>query len=75
MTGLELKLKRIQTGLRQYELAARVGISPTQLCEIERGRREASPELIQRIFKEINGESAASRKVRQQARQEYMDHE
>ncbi len=42
--GLELKIARLRAGLKQYELAARVGIPPTQLCEIEMGRRELPPD-------------------------------
>jgi len=53
MDGLELKLRRIESGLRQYEVAARVGIAPCRLSEIETGRREADPELLQRILKVI----------------------
>ena len=49
MTGLELKLKRIEAGLKQYEVAAKVGISPNKLCEIELGRREATTELLAHI--------------------------
>ena len=53
MTGLQLKLKRIKAGVKQYDLAARVGISPTTLCEIELGRRRALPELQKRILEAI----------------------
>ena len=48
-TGLEIKIARLRAGLKQYELAARLGISSTQLCEIELGRKVLSPELAQRI--------------------------
>jgi len=48
--GLELKIARLRAGLKQYELAAKVGIAPTQLCEIETGRRELPPELLDRIL-------------------------
>ena len=51
--GLELKIARLRAGLKQYELAARVGIAPTQLCEIETGRREVPPELLERILRVI----------------------
>lgn len=53
--GLELKIARLRTGLKQYQLAAKVGITPTQLCEIEAGRRQPSPELLKRIFQVIKG--------------------
>jgi transcriptional regulator with XRE-family HTH domain len=49
MTGLELKLKRIKAGLKQYEVAAQVGISANRLCEIELGRRKGPPDLLARI--------------------------
>lgn len=53
MRGLELKLRRIKTGLKQYEVAARVGISASRLCEIELGRRKVSPDLMARICKAL----------------------
>jgi len=52
--GLELKVARLRAGLKQYELAAKVGIAPTQLCEIETGRRELPPELLNRILRVIS---------------------
>ncbi len=52
--GLELKIARLRVGLKQFELAAKVGIASTQLCEIETGRREASPELLERILTAIS---------------------
>ena len=54
-TTLDLKTARIKAGLKQYEVAARVGIGPTQLCEIEMGRRVPSPQLVDRIRKVIRG--------------------
>lgn len=54
-TPLDLKIARIKAGLKQYKVAARVGIGPTQLCEIEMGRREPSPQLLERILKVIRG--------------------
>ena len=56
--GLELKIARLRAGLKQYELAAKVGIAPTQLCEIETGRRELSPELLERIIRVISNRDA-----------------
>ena len=54
--GLELKIARIRAGLRQYELAARVGITQTKLSEIECGRVQPSRELLQRILEVLKGE-------------------
>jgi transcriptional regulator with XRE-family HTH domain len=56
MEAIELKIKRLRSGLKQYELAAKLGISPTKLCEIELGRKKPSPELLPRIL-EIIGDS------------------
>lgn len=50
MDALELKIARIRAGFRQYELAAKVGITQTKLSEIECGRLQPSPELLQRIL-------------------------
>lgn len=53
--GVEIKILRIKAGLRQYEVAASVGILPNRLSEIEAGRRRPSPELLQRILQVIKG--------------------
>lgn len=43
------KLKRIQ----QVEFAKRIGVSTTILGRIERGEKEAKPELLQKIADEL----------------------
>lgn len=53
MNGFDLKIMRIRAGLRQYEVATKVGILPSRLCEIEAGRRKVSGELSDRIVKAI----------------------
>jgi transcriptional regulator with XRE-family HTH domain len=53
--ALALKIARLRAGIKQYELAVRVGIAPTQLSEIETGRRRPSQELRQRILQAIKG--------------------
>ena len=60
MGGLELKLRRIQRGLRQYEVAAQVGIAPCRLSEIEADRREASTDLVARILAVIEEKKGGS---------------
>jgi transcriptional regulator with XRE-family HTH domain len=50
---MNLKIMRIRAGLRQYELAAKLGISPSRLSGIECGRVESSPELVVRIQETI----------------------
>lgn len=60
MQGIEIKVARILAGLKQYEVAARLGISQNQLSQIELGRREPSPELLERILQVIKGDGNAS---------------
>ncbi len=57
--GLQLKIARLRAGLKQYELVAKIGISATQLCEIETGRREVSPDLLERILQVITSNKQA----------------
>lgn len=47
--GLQLKFARLKAGLKQYELASKLGIDPARLSEIEAGRRQLSPELAKQI--------------------------
>ena len=53
--GLDLKIARIKAGLRQYELADRLGIHQVYLCQMEQGRRPIPPEIAKRIEGIING--------------------
>jgi transcriptional regulator with XRE-family HTH domain len=53
MDGVEIKIARLRAGLRQYELAAKVRITQTKLSEIECGRLQPSPELLQRVLEAI----------------------
>jgi transcriptional regulator with XRE-family HTH domain len=60
MEPVELKVKRIRAGLRQYQVAAAVGIAPCRLSEIETGRCQPSPELLRRILEVVGGNSGNS---------------
>jgi transcriptional regulator with XRE-family HTH domain len=40
-----LKIKRWQAGMRQYELASRLGCSPPYLSMVENGRIESTEEF------------------------------
>ena len=51
--GLDIKVRRIRARLYQYELAARIGISQTRLSEIECGRVQPSPELLEQILEAV----------------------
>lgn len=55
ISGLELKVLRLRAGLRQYELAAQLGITQTKLSKIECGRAQPSTELLQRMLGIIQG--------------------
>ena len=59
MDPLELKVLRLRHGLRQYQVAAGVGIAPCRLSEIEAGRRQPPPEVLERILKFIEENSDA----------------
>ena len=46
MTGMELKLKRVEAGLTQWDLANKAGIHPGRISEMEKDRRAVTPEVI-----------------------------
>ncbi len=59
MTGFEFKVWRLKLGLKQYQLAARIGVPQTIIYEIEVGKRQPSPGLesqIYRVLKELENE-------------------
>lgn len=53
MNGLDLKVKRIQAGLRQYHVAAELGIPQTTLSYWENGHRPMPQGMQERILKAI----------------------
>jgi transcriptional regulator with XRE-family HTH domain len=54
--GLRLKLARIRANRKQYEVAAKVGVSGTILSRIEAGVIEPKPDLLVRLWAELGGE-------------------
>jgi len=52
--GLDVLIARRRLGLHQYELAARLGVSSTVVCEIERGRRSISQAMAIRLETALN---------------------
>ena len=54
LSGLELKVVRIRRGLKQYEIAQKVGIHPRRLSEIETGRRVPSPAILKRLVEVLS---------------------
>jgi transcriptional regulator with XRE-family HTH domain len=49
MTGMDLRIIRIQNGIKQFELAAWLGIPQTTLSRIELGQVPLSPEIMVRV--------------------------
>jgi len=66
MTGLELKLKRIEAGLTQYRVAAALDIPPATLSYYENGHRPLPPGMEDRILAviEARGKQGAERRQR-----------
>jgi len=52
--GVEIKIARIRLGLKQWELAQKVGMCQNTLSLIENGRRQPAHEVLQRIEKVLN---------------------
>jgi len=51
--GLEIKIIGLSAGIRRYEFTAHLGILGKRLSEIESGRLQPSPKLLQRIIRVI----------------------
>lgn len=51
--GLQLKVARVRAGRKQWEVAARVGISGTVLSRIEAGIIVPNPDLLARLWEEL----------------------
>ena len=49
LRGIDLKLMRVQRGVRQYRVAQALGIPASALCDYENGRRRVQPALAARI--------------------------
>lgn len=49
MTLSPIKLARMRGGLRQIDIARKIGVSESQLSKIETGRIEPSGEILARI--------------------------
>ena len=55
MDGLDLKLKRVQAGLTQYELGQRSGVHPARISEMERGQRPIIDAVVNALSDEMGG--------------------
>ena len=52
--GLKIKIRRIEMGYTQKELAYKVGISPITMCRYERLEREPNIKVMKEISKQLN---------------------
>jgi transcriptional regulator with XRE-family HTH domain len=52
--GLNIKAERVRAGLRQADLAERVGLSTAAICHIERGVRDPKATLLQSIARALD---------------------
>lgn len=52
--GIRLKAQRERVGLKQFQLAERIGVSAQTISKLETGRMNFSVELIRRICKCLN---------------------
>ena len=55
MDGLDLKLKRVQAGLTQYELGQRSGVHPARISEMERGQRPIIDAVVNALAHGMDG--------------------
>lgn len=54
MDGFQLVILRLKANLKQYQLAQLLNIPPTIICDLEKGRREITPEVEKRIRQAIS---------------------
>jgi transcriptional regulator with XRE-family HTH domain len=54
LDGLELKIRRIRAGLRQYRVAQELGIPAATLCDYENGRKPVPSRQGRRILEAID---------------------
>lgn len=47
--GTQFRLARVAAGLSQYDVATRAGVAPQRISELERGRGQLPPVVIERI--------------------------
>jgi hypothetical protein len=50
VNGIDLRIARIRSGLKQYELAQRAGLRPDEISLAENGRKRLSADKLQRCL-------------------------
>lgn len=61
MNGLEIKIKRLKSGLKGYELARQVGITPDKMSQFESGRSVPNADMLARILHETDRQNSKSK--------------
>lgn len=61
--GAVLREYRIEAGRQQQQLAEEVGISPQYLCDLEKERRSARPDVMKRLADALGVPMAKIRRV------------
>lgn len=51
---IDLKAERKRANMTQFELAEKVGVTREHICQIELGKSKVSPNVAQKIAKELN---------------------
>jgi transcriptional regulator with XRE-family HTH domain len=51
--GKRIKSKREDLGVKQNELAERVGVSPSAINQFEKGEKKPSPDVLTKIAEEL----------------------
>lgn len=54
LNGLKLKMKRMEKGLTQQQLAEKLGLHRQYITAIEKGRRKPSVATLERIANELD---------------------
>lgn len=73
MVGVDIKIARIRAGLKQYQVAAQVGVPQTILSAFENGRRAISPDLFRRILQAVDKGAPFPESQRRGERQSIID--
>lgn len=53
--GLRMTLEREKMGMAQAELGREMNLSPTYICDLEHGRRNWTPQMIERYLAAVRG--------------------
>lgn len=58
--GLQIKIARIERGIKQFELAQKISMHPSTLGQIERGERVPTPKQLAALRQALGLTSAAA---------------